>query len=56
MEFKSPSAQAAEFDEIAEAERAVGMAERLFSAKRFIVGKIPAGAGSRVDVAAGPAG
>jgi 2-polyprenyl-3-methyl-5-hydroxy-6-metoxy-1,4-benzoquinol methylase len=53
MAFRPSSALAAEFDEIAEAERAVGMAEDLSSAERFIVGKIPAAAGSVVDVGCG---
>jgi 2-polyprenyl-3-methyl-5-hydroxy-6-metoxy-1,4-benzoquinol methylase len=51
--FKSSSVLAAEFDEIAQAERAVGMADGLSSAERFIVGQIPAGAGSLVDVGCG---
>jgi 2-polyprenyl-3-methyl-5-hydroxy-6-metoxy-1,4-benzoquinol methylase len=51
--FKLPSTLAAEFDEIAEAERAAGKGESLSSAERFIVGKVPAGAGSLVDVGCG---
>jgi SAM-dependent methyltransferase len=53
MVFKPSSALAAEFDEIAKSESAAGLTERLSSAERFIVGKIPVGAGRLVDVGCG---
>jgi SAM-dependent methyltransferase len=51
--FKPSGVLATEFDEIADAECAAGMADGLSSAERFIVGKIPAGIGSLVDVGCG---
>jgi 2-polyprenyl-3-methyl-5-hydroxy-6-metoxy-1,4-benzoquinol methylase len=51
--FKSSSALATEFDEIAKAESEVGIADGLSSAERFIVGQVPAGAGTLVDVGCG---